>query len=1255
MTSTLVELLRHRAETMPKRTAFRFLGDEDGAESTDYAALDREARKVAGLLREQGAAPGDRALLLYPPGLDYIRSFFGALYAGVVPVPVYPPRTLRNVSRLGAIAADSRARFALTVGPVMDLLGDGGGALGLDGLRAAATDALPDGLADAWSGRMPDAGSHAFLQYTSGSTATPKGVVLTHGNLLHNLGMISDAFGCDEDTSAVIWLPPYHDMGLIGGILTPLYAGFPVTLMSPMSFLRRPLRWLRTISREGAELSGGPNFAYEMCARLATDEDKQDLDLSSWRVAFNGAEPIRAATLDAFEEAFGDCGFRRSSFLPCYGMAEATLFVTGAPAKAEPTVLDVDAAALETDRAAAPVPDGKVRRLVGSGRAADDQEVLIVDPESLAPQPERRVGEIWVRGASVALGYWDNPQASEAAFAARPAPRTGDTSGTSGTSDTDGVPNAAYLRTGDLGFLADGELFVTGRRKDLLIVRGRNFYPTDIELAVEGAHPAFRSGCGAAVTAEHDGEQVLVVLQEVEGRALRTVSVPEATAAVRAAVMESCDLAVHTVVLLKPGAVPKTTSGKVQRSLARQRYAAGAFEPLGADAAAEPAAALPGPAEVAALAPAERAATVVRGLRLRIAEALGTAPGEVDTTQPLPSLGIDSLAAVLLANRVRRDLGVELSLGRMLGGADIDALAAEATLVTGSGHGAEQEEPAADAMSVGQRAIWHLQQQDPQASAYNIPVALRLSGGVDAAALERALAQVVARHEMLRTRYRVVGGETVPFPGEAPVTLTLLDARGDGEEQLAERLHGLAHRPFDLEHDGVLRAHLLTIAEREHVFLLTIHHIAADLWSLVTLSAELGRCYAAQAVGVPLELPAPAGRYADHVRRERRMAAGPEGEEQRAYWKAALAGPLPLLDVPVDAPYPAAHAYRGARIPFHVDPARSARLREFARECGTTLHTVLLSAFHIALHHASGQDDIVVGTAAANRGARDMEEVIGYFTNVLAVRASLAQGVTGREVTSRLQGTVLSALDHQALPLPLVLEAVQPPRAPGRNPLFQAVFVLQRPHAHAETAAFVLGTPTGAGTSWGELSVRPYSLAHRTAQYELMLTVVDAGPDLHAALEYSTGIFTEESASRLAAHYRAVLDGLLEQPDRPITELCPADMLTRRAERDAATKEDVMTGYVAPRTDSERVLAKIWSEVLGVEPIGVEDDFYDLGGHSLLAVQLISGVRDALGVDIPVRSVMQTRTVAQGAAVIDALLWARESAPVGAAREDGEL
>ncbi|MBW1600733.1 AMP-binding protein [Streptomyces sp. JJ66] len=1256
MTLTLVELLRVRAEAAPDRTAYRFLGDDDSAETISYAELDRDARAVAGLLRERGAKATDRALLLYPPGLDYIRAFFGALYARVVPVPVYPPRSVRNASRLGSIATDARAGFALTVSPVLDLLGRDGAGLGLDALRAEATDGLDARLANRWAGQLPDAGSPAFLQYTSGSTAAPKGVVLSHGNLLHNLAMIGDAFGCDEDTSAVVWLPPYHDMGLIGGILTPLYAGFPVTLMSSMSFLRRPLGWLRAVSTEGAQLSGGPNFAYEMCARLATDADRAELDLSTWRVAFNGAEPIRASTLDAFEEAFGDCGFRRSSFLPCYGMAEATLFVTGATAAAEPTVLAVDAAGLESGRADEPGPDRPARQLVGTGRPAADQQVLIVEPGTREPLPERRIGEIWVHGPSVAQGYWDNPAATGEAFAARPA----------GQDNADG---RTWLRTGDLGFLAGGELFVTGRHKDLIIVRGRNFYPTDIELAVEAAHPSFRSGCGAAVAAEHDGEQVLVVLQEVEGRALATIDVAEATAAVRAAVMDRCDVAVHEVLLLKPGAIPKTTSGKIQRSLSRQRHAAGGFEPLGGGTAGTAAASTePGPAEVAALDSAGRTALVLEVLRRRIADALGGTTEQVATTGvPLTSLGIDSLAAVLLVNRIREDLGVELPLSRMLGGADLAALAAEATLVTDPATGAESgaasgtvAAPAAESdgpgTTLGQRSIWHVQQQSPGASAYNIPVAVELAGPLDTDALRAALRQVSERHEILRTRYRVTEGEIVPFRADDPVELHVTDARADGAEQLAERAFALAHRPFDLEHDPVFRADLLVRAGDRHVLLLTVHHIAADLWSVVNLTAELGRGYTALAAGTTPAPEAPAGRYADQVRRERRLLAGPTGRAMLDYWRQELAGPQPLLDLPLDAPHPATPSYRGGRVPFRVDAGRTARVRAFAKETGTTLYTVLLAAFQIALHHASGSPELVVGTAAANRGAKGAEDVVGYFTNMVAVRGSFEEGVTPRAFTGRLHQTVLSALDHQACPISLVLETVQPRREPGRNPLFQAVFVLQRPHAHAETAGFVLGMDTGAATSWGRLRLTPYPLPHRTAQYELMLTVVDAGPELHAALEYSSDIFTESTAERLAAHYRTVLDDLLERPDTPVAELCPAELLARRATRDAGNEEDALTRYVAPRTDTERILAKIWSEVLGVEPVGVEDDFFELGGHSLLAVQLISGVRDALGVDVPVRSVMQTRTVAQGAAIIDALLWAKEgAASADAGREEGEL
>ncbi|MFF0458785.1 condensation domain-containing protein [Streptomyces mexicanus] len=1237
MTSTLLELLLGRAEASADATAFRFLSDEDCQHSVTYGALDRGARTVAAHLRELGAAHGDRVLLLYPPGLDYIQAFFGALYAGAVPVPAYPPRTQRNVHRLGAITADSRAGFALTTRSVLDVLVREQGDEDARMPRTSSTDDLDPAAADAWSAPATTPQDLAFLQYTSGSTGSPKGVTLTHGNLLHNIGLISRSFGCSADSSAVIWLPPYHDMGLIGGILTPLYTGFRVTLMAPMSFLRRPLHWLRTISREGAEISGAPNFAYELCARLATDEDRESLDLSSWRVAFNGAEPIRAATLDAFTDAFGACGFRRRSFLPCYGLAEATLLVTGAPRDAEPRVVEVDADALAAHRAEPGAAGPAVRRLVSSGTAAAGQDVLVVDPDSRQALPERRIGEIWVRGASVASGYWMAPEATEETFGARLAGPGGD---------------GPWLRTGDLGFTDDGELFVTGRRKDLIIVRGRNFYPTDIEQAAERSHPAFRPGCSAAFVVEHAGEPAVVVVQEVEGRSLRTVDTAEAIARVREAVMAACDLAVHDVVLVRPGAVSKTTSGKVQRSLCREQYLTGALQPIGGRAATTPA------TEPSAAVPDEH--PVARALRRHVAERLAVPEQTVATDVPLTSLGIDSLAAVLVANRVQDELGVELPTGRMLGGAGIAELAAAASPAQApAAHPAPERAGSTEAgLTLGQRALWHLQQQFPDSTAYNIPVALRLRGPLDTDALRRALEQLSLRHETLRARYRVADGRAVVHVDPAPVRLECLDARADDEDRLAERLADLAHRPFDLRSDPALRAWLLCRSPEDHVLLLSVHHIAVDLWSLVVLTEELGRRYVAEAAGGTLELPPPAATYADQVRREQSLLASVEAQRLEAYWKQALAGPLPVLHLPVDRPHPPLPSHRGERIDFRFDADRTARLRARAADAGVTLSSLLLSAFHVVLHHVSGQDDVLVGSPAANRGSRDVEDVVGYFVNMVPIRSRLQEDTTFREFTRRVHDTVLAALDHQALPFPRLLEIVQPPREPGRNPLFQAAFAFQRPHAHSEAAGFVLGTSGDATVFWGDLRLEPCRLGHRTAQYELLLTVADAGAELHAALEYSTDVLTAGTAARLVDHYRTVLTELLERPDAPVRAVRPDDL--PRAGADGSAAADDLAGYVAPGTDTERILAKIWSEVLGVEPIGVEDDFYDLGGHSLLAVQLISAVRDALGVEVPVRSVMQTRTVRQGAAVIDALLWARDSAR-GAGddtrgdREEGEL
>jgi acyl-CoA synthetase (AMP-forming)/AMP-acid ligase II len=557
---SFVEVLPRRAARHPERPAFLFLG-EDGQETTwSYALLEQRARAVAGWLQER-VAPGDRVLLCYPPGVEFLAGFFGCLFAGAIAVPVYPPRLNRSIDRLLAILADARPRLVLTttemLGQVQSTFADS------EWMKSApwvSSEQLPVGTEDGWREPAADGDTLAFLQYTSGSTRAPRGVMVSHANLLANQRHIRDTFGHYEDAPPIVsWLPVYHDMGLVGNVLHPVYMGTPLVQLSPLTVMQRPLRWLEAISRFGAHTSGAPNFAYDLCVQRTKPEQRERLDLRSWQVAYVGAEPVRHATLEAFAEHFAPCGFRRSAFLPCYGLAEATLFVTG---RRGATTVAIDPGELENGKAP-PTETGAGPHLVGSGRPAAGTEVLIVDPECRLPGAEGRVGEIWVRGPQVTHGYWNNPEATAATFGAR----LHDGSG-------------PFLRSGDLGFFHDGELFVTGRIKDLIILDGRNLYPQDVEWTVQGSHEALRPNAGAAFSLDDGDAERLVVVQEVERTWVRNDLAP-VRAAIRRAVAVEYDVPVHDVVLVRPNAVPKTSSGKIQRSLCGQLYRQGKLELAG--------------------------------------------------------------------------------------------------------------------------------------------------------------------------------------------------------------------------------------------------------------------------------------------------------------------------------------------------------------------------------------------------------------------------------------------------------------------------------------------------------------------------------------------------------------------------------------------------------------------------------------------------------------------------------------------------
>ena len=551
---TLIDVLRDRAAAQPDGTAFTFLEAGEREEgSLTWADVERRSRAIGAAIQAR-VPQGTRVLVMLQPGLDFVPAFFGVLYAGAIAIPVYPPsggKADRSSQRLRGMVVDAGVSLVLSSATLRDrtallapLVPE------LAAIPWLCLEDVEDAAGEAWRIPPVDGDTIALLQYTSGSTSAPRGVMVTHANLRANLEHGARLAHYDANSIAVSWLPVNHDMGLINGILQPVFSGYPAYLMSPAAFLQRPARWLQAISRYGATHSGGPNFAYDLCTRRVTAEDCGALDLRSWRIAYNGSEPVRRGTLENFHRAFARCGFRWSALRPAYGLAESTLLVSSGPADGP---------------AYADGPGG--RSLVASGVVEDPDAIRIVDPQSRVQLPDGAIGEIWLRNASVASGYWNKPHETAATFA--------------GVISSTG--EGPYLRTGDLGVVVNGRLFVTGRIKDVLIVRGVKHYPQDLEATAEHAHAVVRPGCCAAFAVERDGGEGIALVVESDARAASSdATLVEAITAIRRSVAEEHQVAPCAVAIVAAGSLPKTTSGKLQRFLCREGFARGAFPVLAA-------------------------------------------------------------------------------------------------------------------------------------------------------------------------------------------------------------------------------------------------------------------------------------------------------------------------------------------------------------------------------------------------------------------------------------------------------------------------------------------------------------------------------------------------------------------------------------------------------------------------------------------------------------------------------------------------
>src|SRR5215213_5786030 len=1111
---SFVHLLREKALDQPETQIYRFLPDGENEDATlTYGELDQRARAIAASLQSQGEA-GDRVLLMYPPGLEYIAAFFGCLYAGMVAVPIYPPRSNRNFERIHSVVADADAKFILTTNTVVSrseiaLTGATDG----NALRWLATDDLAGDRANDWRQPDIDADSLAYLQYTSGSTSKPKGVMVSHGNLLYNSADMDEGWRHTQESVLVSWLPHFHDMGLIYGILQPLYKGCRSVLMPPVAFLQQPVRWLQTITRYGGTHSAAPNFAYELCIRKVTPEQRAALDLSSWVVAVNGAEPVRKETIDRFSETFASCGFNRRTFCPGYGLAEATLKVVATTQSNVPQFYSVDADALAQHRVVeATTETSDTQTFVGCGRPMLETKIAIVNADTLQQCAVGEIGEIWVTGPTVAHGYWKRTATTDDFAATLPG------------------ANEKYLRTGDLGFTVDGELFVTGRLKDLIIIRGRNHYPQDIELTAERSHPALRPGCGAAFSVDESGAESLVIVQEVERHADQ-YDLNEVLGVIRQAIATEHELHARGVVLIKTGTLPKTSSGKVQRHATRAAFLSDTLEAVAvswiSDNQEQASEHRLDRTSLLAMKPAERRAALSQYLLEQLAQRLNAKIASLDCRQPLGRLGLDSLMALEVSNSLIADLRLSISSSRFLGDESIDDLQAELlarleaqtdeVCILNRPLSANDEHP----LSYGQRALWFVQNLDPESPAYNVMYAARIPSGVDARIMELAWQALIDRHASLRTTYHVTNGQPVQkIHAHQSNELVVVDASNWSDEELRVRLTEAGELPFSIEHGPVARLHLFRQSKTD-VLLLSLAHVACDFWSLDALAAELHELYDTVSTGSGGDRVGAAAEYTDFVSWQAEMMATAEGAAHAHYWLQQMSGELPVLNLPARRSNAVAQNDRGEEERFPLDANLTERLRALARAEATTPFTILLAAFQVLLNRYTGQQELVVGVPTAGRSRPEFRDVAGYFVNPVAVRADLSGNPSFKEFLAQARQTVLSALAHQDYPFPLLVEQLHPTRD-QHNPIFQVTFAwdkLQLLEAQHET-------------SWETLFLRQGG-----APFPLMMTILESTKSLDVNLRYNADLFDGAMISRMAHNFQTLLESIAARPEQCILDL----------------------------------------------------------------------------------------------------------------------
>lgn len=1062
---TLVELLMRRAEQAQADNGYHFLANgDDITETVTYQEVLQRAACVAREISKAGVQKGDPLVIALMVGTDFLRALFGTLLLGAIAVPVPSPQGQRRTERLLSVVKDLGRCFVLA---------DAADCAHLEKYISAANPAariIPlvshqDCCAVTMVAIHSD--DPCIIQYTSGSTAEPRGVILSHRNILEQERVIADRFGHDNESRILTWLPCFHDMGLIGGLLQPLYLGAQCFFMPPAAFLRRPSCWPLAISRHRATTSGGPDFGFALCAEKTSAAEREHLNLSCWRVAFNGADHVQQETLDRFVQVFGPHGFERQAFLPCYGLAEACLMVSGGKVRSEPTQIALGQAPnIGEDLGFDPQ-----RRLIGCGQPIPGHEVVVVDPVSCSPSSPGAVGEIWVSGPTVAKGYWNKPGLTRRVFGAR---LVGEDSN--------------FLRTGDLGLVANSELFILGRLDDMMVIRGQTIAPEDLELAAKTT-----PGCDGGSAAFLERSQ-LVLVQEIP----RSCEDLETLArSIRVRVWAAQELMLDRLLLVRYGALPRTTSGKISRSETRLRLRQGMLPVL---YSYEP------NAEGAAAALMDNLDGLFAGLADLPIKA------KLDPHATLLDLGLDSVRIFCLQARLREELGLELPTDRLIANptlAELAEMTRRATLPMASRNACG---PGAIPLTGSQRIIAISEELFPGDPFYHVGFEVHLSAAYDCDRVRHAVEALTERHELLRGALtRTEEGPAFRIMPPAPADFDVIKLTSGKARTMLDSLSTvLLEQAFDLSSGCNVRFLFVELDSSENILIGVVHHIVCDGWGLHVLLRDLAEILRSERPPTSLPRLPSYSDIASHVRMAERIAE--LSPDHHAYWAAVFHEPPPPLPLPTDFERPRTEKRAGDRVSRRLEVRKALSLSGIGRELGATTFTVFMALTTCLLHHWTGATDIVIGTACANRHLRTQMDLVGCFINFVPIRIRPRAEASFRELLMQVRDLVRAAMAHQGLPYDRLVQRLNPPRLSDRKPLF-SVGVWQNAYPFSEAALDDLGPPTVLKSSTSDLDLRVVTTPQPTGDFEI-------------TFEFKTSLFRRDTIERLLDCWLAWADSL---------------------------------------------------------------------------------------------------------------------------------